>query len=193
MTYVLHYAPDYLALNPNGLIPVLETPDGVMFETGAILLWLADRHGALAPAPTDSARADFLKWLFFTSNTLHAALRQLFYPWKVVGPSKADQSVLRAGLQNLLQTHFATLDQHWAAPHAPDAISLYVAACLRWSQLYGPEDHSWFDLDAYPKLKHMAAALEGRPSVRASMSAEGWSDAPFTKPVPANPSLGSAI
>ena len=40
----------YRALNPNGLIPVLETPDGPMFETAAILLWLADRHGALAPS-----------------------------------------------------------------------------------------------------------------------------------------------
>ena len=33
-------APAYLALNPNGLIPVLETPQGPLFETAAILLWL---------------------------------------------------------------------------------------------------------------------------------------------------------
>jgi len=37
----------YLALNPNGLIPVLETPQGPIFETGAILLWLGDTHGGL--------------------------------------------------------------------------------------------------------------------------------------------------
>ena len=41
----------YRSLNPHGLIPVLETPDGPIFETGAILLWLADRHGALGPGP----------------------------------------------------------------------------------------------------------------------------------------------
>jgi hypothetical protein len=34
----------YLALNPHGRIPVLETPEGAIYETGAILLWLADRH-----------------------------------------------------------------------------------------------------------------------------------------------------
>jgi len=35
-------APAYLAMNPAGLIPVLETPQGPMFETGAILLWLGE-------------------------------------------------------------------------------------------------------------------------------------------------------
>ena len=46
-------SPAYLALNPNGLIPVLETPDGPLFETGAILLWLADTHGGLRPFASD--------------------------------------------------------------------------------------------------------------------------------------------
>ena len=49
-------SPAYLALNPAGRIPTLETPDGPISETGAILLWLADRHGALAPAAGDPAR-----------------------------------------------------------------------------------------------------------------------------------------
>ena len=48
--------PGYLALNPAGKIPVLETEDGPLFETGAILLWLADRHGTLAPAPKRAVR-----------------------------------------------------------------------------------------------------------------------------------------
>ena len=56
---------EYLALNPNGLIPVLETPHGALFETGAILLWLADTEGKLAPPPESAARGNFLKWLFF--------------------------------------------------------------------------------------------------------------------------------
>ena len=70
----------YRALQPLGLIPALETPDGAMFETAAILLWLADRHpGAdLAPAPADPARGDFLKWFFYTSTNLHPTLLQVF-------------------------------------------------------------------------------------------------------------------
>ncbi len=70
----------YRRLNPAGLIPVLETPDGPISETGAVLLWLVDRHGALGPGPGDPGRGGFLKWLFFLSNTLHADLRMIFYP-----------------------------------------------------------------------------------------------------------------
>ena len=60
----------YRALNPNGLIPVLVTPQGPIFETAAILLWLADTHGRMAPRSDSPERAAFLKWLFFLSNTL---------------------------------------------------------------------------------------------------------------------------
>ena len=44
-----HRSPGYLGLNPQGLIPVLEDGDLVLFETGAILLHLADRTGRLGP------------------------------------------------------------------------------------------------------------------------------------------------
>ena len=63
-----HRKPQFLERNPKGRIPVLETPDGPIFETGAILLWLADRHGLMAPAPQDTDRADFLKWLLWDSR-----------------------------------------------------------------------------------------------------------------------------
>ena len=71
-------APRYLRLNPNGTIPVLETPHGAMFETAAILLWLSDTTGKLAPKPQDPLRGPFLKWLFWCSNTLHTDLRSYF-------------------------------------------------------------------------------------------------------------------
>ena len=67
-------AANYLAMNPNGLIPVLETPHGPMFETGAILLWLADTYEGLIPGPDDPTRAHALQWLFWLSNTLHLSL-----------------------------------------------------------------------------------------------------------------------
>ena len=50
-------SPAHLARHPLGMVPMLETPDGPMIETAAILLWLADRHGGLAPAPDSPQRA----------------------------------------------------------------------------------------------------------------------------------------
>ena len=78
-------SPAYRALHPLGQIPALETPDGPMFETAAILLYLADRHPGLAPAPDAPARAAFLSWLFFTSTNIHTTLLQLFYPDRSAG------------------------------------------------------------------------------------------------------------
>ena len=107
--------PKFRALNPNGLIPALETLDGVLFETGAILLWLVDRHGALGPKATDRARPAFLKWLFFLSNTVHPAMRMQFYPWAYVGKNEAAQEALLDQTAGELTRYFEILNDVTAA------------------------------------------------------------------------------
>jgi glutathione S-transferase len=191
-------SPAYLALNPNGLIPVLETPQGPRFETGAILLWLADTHAMLAPAPNDPARGAFLKWLLFIANTLHADLRILFYPAKSTGPDATHQSALRDGIIPRLRKHLQHLDTQagetppWLSPDAPSALTLYLACLLRWMALYPAQsDRSWFALSDYPHLRRLLAALETRPSVQAACRAEGLDPAPFTSPTYTNPPEGS--
>lgn len=188
----------YRALNPAGLIPVLETPDGPVFETGAILLWLADQHGGLIPAPDDPGRAGALKWLFFVSNTLHPALRMVFYPARHVGPDTDAQTRLRAHMQVEIARHLTTLEAAAGDSPAlfdgatPTVISLYLGPILRWLALYPPGETGWFDLGRWPRLRAMAAALEGRDSTRAAIRAEGLGPTPFTAPVPPDPPEGSA-
>jgi glutathione S-transferase len=187
-------SPAYLALNPNGLIPVLETPSGAMFETGAILLWLADRHGTLAPKPSHPDRADFLKWLFFVANTLHADMRMLFYPEKYVGPDASAQSALQRMLHTRLNTHLLHLDEMVARdPRPAMVLSYYIAGILRWMALYPQNsDRSWFDLTRSPNLYRLMTDLETRPAVLAAQIAEGLGPTPFTAPVFATPLEGSA-
>ncbi|WP_037309356.1 glutathione S-transferase family protein [Ruegeria halocynthiae] len=191
-------SPAYRALNPNGLIPVLETPQGPIFETAAILLWLADRHSQLAPAPDNPDRAAFLKWLFFASNTLHADLRILFYAEKYIEPSQAD--ILRAGIRPRLRQHLGALDAEaqnapdWLHPDQPSVLTFYVACMMRWMALYPPgSDRSWFQLLDTPHLQKILMQLETRPATRAAIAAEGLGVTPFTSPVYANPPEGSAI
>ncbi|WP_227267391.1 glutathione S-transferase family protein [Roseobacter weihaiensis] len=182
----------YLALNPNGLIPVLETDQGPLFETAAVLLWLADRHGGLAPAPADMGRGDFLKWLFFLSNTLHPALRMLFYPVNCIGTDPAHLAQLARATRTQVTRHLGILDTRWQEPRAL-GLDLYLCALLRWLALYPvSDDKSWFDLRDYPALLKTTKALESRASVGAAQEAEGLGVTPFSAPQLPSPPEGSA-
>ncbi|MEP3918607.1 glutathione S-transferase family protein [Ascidiaceihabitans sp.] len=189
----------YLKINPNGLIPTLETPQGPIFETGAILLWLTDTHGTIGPAPGDPARGAFLKWLFYLSNTVHPALRMTFYPEKYI-EGAAGQSALRLGLQKALVAQFQTLNtvadtpHNWLGQDTPGALDYYVAALLRWPAVYPNDtDRSWFRLADYPNLNALCAHLEKQPEVRNLEDTEGLGSQPFTAPRPTTPKHGSAL
>lgn len=188
----------YRALNPNGLIPVLETPQGPIFETAAILLWLIERHGVLGPGPQSPDRAAFLKWLFFASNTLHADLRILFYADKYIDAAQAE--TLRKGIRPRLRQHLKLLDQlaestpQWFAPEVPSALTYYVACMMRWMSLYPAQsDRSWYQLADTPYLQKILMQLENRSATKAAILAEGLGATPFTAPIYANPQEGSAI
>jgi len=164
-----------------------------MFETGAILLWLADRHGGLAPAAMDATRADFLKWLFFVANTVHPALRMLFYPDKYVGVDDTAQDALHTTLTQALQTHLRRLEDRAAADTLPLALALYLAPLLRWCALYPRNrDRGWFDLRATPHLHALCSKIETLPCTAAAQTAEGLGPTPFTAPRLATPPIGSA-
>ncbi|MCG7519703.1 glutathione S-transferase family protein [Ruegeria sp. Ofav3-42] len=189
--------PAYRALNPNGLIPVLETPQGPIFETAAILLWLADTHGQMAPAPDSPDRAAFLKWLFFASNTLHADLRVLFYAEKYIDTAQAD--TLRHGIRPRLRQHLRVLNDvarsapDWLHADQPSVLTYYLACQMRWMALYPARaDRSWYQLADTPYLQTVLMNLESRPATRAAISAEGLGITPFTSPAYAKPPEGSA-
>lgn len=191
-------SPDYLKLNPAGRIPTLETPDGPISETAAILLWLADRHGALAPAVDAPARAPFLNWLLFTANTLHPDMIQLFYVHRY-GPQSA-HTEMRHAAQDRITRHLDVLETRarprlpgWLCGDNPSALDLYLAAILRWLQLYPAGWPRWFDPTAYPGLRDMCARLETRPGTEALRRAEGMGPHPFTAPESPTPPEGSAV
>lgn len=187
----------YRALNPNGLIPVLETPQGPIFETAAILLWLADNHNRLAPAVDSPDRAAFLKWLFFASNTLHADMRILFYAEKYIDATQTD--TLRAGIRQRLRQHLRLLDAQakadptWLSAEQPSVLTYYLACMMRWMALYPAKtDRSWYQLADTPYLQKILMQLELRQATRTAIAAEGLGATPFTSPTYANPPEGSA-
>ncbi len=170
----------YRKLNPNGLIPVCIIDDAPVFETAAIALALADRHGRLAPAVQDRWRPQFLKWLFFLSNTVHTDLRQIFYPKKYAGDDetalKQHCLITRERLCRdfeLLEQVYSEVSGPYLDGETPSIVDIYAAICLRWSQLYPPSDPGAFRPAHYPALGRLLTALQARPAVARACAAEG--------------------
>ena len=173
-------SPAYRALHPLGKIPAMETPEGPMFETAAILLYLADRHGL---APKD--RAGFLSWLFFASTNLHAPLMLAFYPERLAGEACAD--AVRAGAGQQLRDHFAVFDA-MVARARPDwfsetsVLAFYIGTMLRWLSSL-PADHPAHMRSAgFPAIHAILQRAETTPAALAVAEAESLGATIFTNP-----------
>jgi glutathione S-transferase len=139
-----HKTPEYLQLNPNGLIPVLVDDGHVMYETAAITLHLCDTHpdAALAPPLGTAARATFYQWLVWLTNTLQASLLVYFYPerWMDEG-NRAGIAELRANaerrvgvLLDMLETELARHGGPWFGGGSYGALDAYVFTLCRWTR-----------------------------------------------------------
>ncbi len=178
-----HHSAAYRALNPQGLIPVLQVGELALFETAAIALYLSDTHNALFPSPHGPSRGPALAWLFYLSNTVHSDLRAQFYPHRHVGEQHEYIGALRAGIRQRLLTHFSLIDQQLAQTSGPfwdgehfGTLDAYTAVLCRWAMLYPLDDDTVRlardELAALPALSRLLQALESRDSVIDAMHAE---------------------
>ncbi len=190
--------PEYRAVNPTGLIPALETPQGAVFETAAILLWLTETHAAMAPAPGSALRGDFLKWLIFVANTLHADARLLFYPEAHAGSAQALPG-FRSQTEARILRHLGLLDTvaaqspGYLVASDPSVLCYYICCLIRWITLYPADRRGWLDLARFPALFDLAETLQSRPAALRVALAEGLGPTVFTDPHFAVPPEGSAL
>ncbi len=184
-------SPDYRRVNPVGLIPALETPDGPIFETAAILLWLVDRAaeqtpGQLGPGPQDPDRGAFLSWLFFTSNALHQAALAMFYPHRPAGEANSDAAQAEAHAQiiarlGLIEALIESRHPRWLSGDQPGVLGYYIGVLVRWLILLPPAPYA-LDLADFPNLRAVLAAHESRPAALRVADADGLGPTPFTNP-----------
>lgn len=171
-------SPAYRAMNPLGQFPAFQSPDGPIFETAAIVLYLSEKHG-LAPAPGSPDRAAFLKWLFFTSSNIHPTLLQMFYPERTAGPANTD--AVKAHARTKLATYLTILNDVAATNPAylsdsqPTILGYYIAVLMRW--ISGD-----FPSHQFPALHRVLAYLETRPAALTCAAAESLGPTIFTQP-----------
>jgi GST-like protein len=172
------WTPEFLSLNPNGKIPAIIDPHGpggrplALFESGAILVYLADKTGQLMP--TDPARRyETLQWVFFQMAFIGPMFGQVGYFHKFAGKEIADKRPLER-YQNeskrLLGVMEARLDgRTWIMG---DDYTIADISMLGWVRnligFYGAGE-----LVEYDKLKHVPAWLErglARPAVQRGLT-----------------------
>lgn len=185
---------EFFALNPRGLLPVLVDHDAgaSVAETGAILLYLADKHLDLAPKPTElEARALCLKWLFVLSNTLHADLAVTFYAERYANSDEDCARVRKAASQrvmghlDLLNGWIAETDCEWFLPSGLSICDFYLGCCVRWAQIYPSvgEVATRAHLMSFSALSDLLGRAERLPSVQTALDKEGIIGRAFVEPV----------
>ena len=159
--------PAHLALHPFGQIPTYEEGDLALFETGAIVLHIAERHAGLLPDDAN-ARARAIMWMFAALNTVEPPILELVTakihegdkPW-----SKDRMPLVVDRLRNRLAELSARLaDAQWldGAFSAGDLLMVSVLLRLRPSGL----------LDEFPNLAAYAARGEARPAYQRAFDAQ---------------------
>lgn len=188
----------FLSLNPNGLIPVCIIDQKPVYETGAIVLSLADAHNRFSVPADSSSRPEFLQWLFYLSNSLHADCRMRFYPEKYAG-SKTNQNFTDITFDRvnerleILNTAYRVASGNYLFGAEPTIVDLYLAVCLRWLQLYPAKEKGRLETAGFPELLKMMGELENREQVISACAAEGITGAFFTEPEYADPPEGVAL
>lgn len=159
----------YRAMNPNGLVPTLEEDGFVLWESNAILRYLALAHGgplALPEAPR--ARASVDQWLDWQATAFTPAMRDAFLQLVRVAPEKRDAAVIEASRANS-ERCAALLDRHLAQTPFVAGERFTIAdiavglAANRWFQLP-------LEREERPLIRRWLATLAQRPAASAVLS-----------------------
>ena len=181
-----HKSPAYLALNPNGLIPVLVDGDLVLYETAAICLHLADQRpeAGLMPAPGTPERAQATKWLVWMSSTLQTTLMHHFYPARVLGDGHpACAAVVSAHCQQRvgdllgqIETQLGSHGGPWLLGEQLNLVDFYGWMLCRWTRNF--QGQASPPARMRPVLNAWLQRVLALQSVQQALAAEGL-EAPF--------------
>jgi glutathione S-transferase len=159
--------PEHLRRHPFGLIPTYEEGDLVLFETGAIILHIAERHAGLFPEAAD-ARARAITWMFAAVNTVEPPILELVTAKILEGDQPWAQERLPL-VQDRIRQRMRRLsarlgDADWldGAFSAGDLMMVSVLLRLRPSGL----------LDEFPTLAAYVARGEARPAYERAFAAQ---------------------
>ncbi len=161
-------SPDYLLIQPLGLIPALRFENGgSMFESAAIVLHLCDRHSGamLAPSPEQAERSAYLQWLFFLTDTLYPSYNRYYHPARYTADSSGAADVKEQARRTMLkqwQVIEGALQRNgpWILGQRFSACDIYLQMITTWHE--NPAEL----LGTYPRIRELARGVMARPRCR---------------------------
>lgn len=152
----------FLAINPNAKTPALVDGDATIFDSNAILLYLAEKTGKFLPENTPAARGELLSWLMFVATGVGPFSGQAVH-FKHFAPVQVPYGQNRYSFE--AERHFALLDARLASRKhmLGDAYTIVDMAAWGWTRMvpFILGDDGWSKL---PNLKRFTDEIAARPA-----------------------------
>jgi GST-like protein len=158
------FAPAYLELNPNGKVPAIVDEGVTVFDSNAILLYLAEKTGKFLPPGTPAARGEFLSWLMFVATGVGPFSGQAVH-FRHFSPEKLPYAHNRYQFE--AERHYSILDQRLAKRRymVGDAYSIVDMDVWGWARMvpYMMGEGAW---DKFPNVKRLVDEIGARPAAQ---------------------------
>ena len=156
------HADGYIAINPNAKAPAVVDGDVTVFDSNAILLYLAEKSGKFLPPAGDAARGEFLSWLMFVATGVGPYSGQSVH-FRVHAPEQIPYALNRYAFE--AKRHFGILNDQLAdRPYVlGDIYTIVDMATWGWARLM-PRVLSDEAFDDFPHLKRLVDEITARPA-----------------------------
>ena len=167
------FTPEFTKLNPNQKIPAIIDQDGpggkpyTLFESGAILMYMAEKHGQFMPTEM-AARYEVIQWLMFQMGGVGPIFGQTHH-FRRAAPEKVPYGIERytketRRLWGVMNDRLA--DNEW---FASSGYSIADIAVFPWTMRY---EWQGISLDEFPHVKRWYEAMDARPGVQRGLAAQ---------------------
>ncbi len=158
------HTPQYRAVNPNAKVPAIIDGDAVVFDSNAILLYLAEKTGKFLPPNTPKARGEMLSWLMFVASGVGPYSGQAVH-FRVYAPEKLPYAINRYTFE--AQRHFGIIDERLASRKymLGDTYTIVDMDVWGWARLI-PNVMGEGAWDKLRNLKRLVDEINARPAAQ---------------------------
>jgi len=158
------FKPEFLKVNPNSKVPAIDDDGVFMFDSNAILLYLAEKTGKFLPPNTPQNRAQLLSWLMFIASGLGPYSGQAVH-FKNFAPKDKDLDYALNRYLFEAHRHYKILDDHLAKSRymVGDTYTIVDMAFWGWARL-GPFVLGEDGFAKYKNVKRLVDEISARPA-----------------------------